>query len=84
VHDFLLDQPASLRSRQHFIDYDAMCAAPAPAVAALAAAAKIEVGPASGAVLRAPAAHPIGDVSELLVAAAFSTLARLKVRATGR
>jgi len=84
VHDFLLDQPASLRTRQHFIDYDAMCAATGPAVAALAAAAKIEVGPASGAVLRAPAPHPIGEVSESLVAAAFSTLARLKVRATGR
>lgn len=84
VHDFLLDQPPLLRTRQHFIDYDAMCAAPGPAVAALAAAAKIEVGPATGTVLRAPVPHPIGEVSEALVAAAASTLARLKTRAVGR
>lgn len=84
VHDFLLDQPSSLRTRQHFIDYDAMCATPEPAVAALAAAAKIEVGPASGAMLRAPAPHTIDDASEALAAAAYSTLARLKMRAAGR
>jgi hypothetical protein len=83
VYASLLDQPPAVRARQHFLDYDAMCAAPIPGATALAAAAGVGADSAIGAELRAPPLHLVGEASAVRVDAASAMLDLLKRRAIG-
>lgn len=82
VYRFLLAQPRRVQDRQHFLDYDALCAAPASPIAAVATATGVALKPGAGTVLRAPPRHPAESVSEPIAEAAFATLAELRARAT--
>lgn len=81
VHRLLLDQPAEVRARQTFVDYDALCADPAAGVARIAAAAGVPLGSGDG--LRAPPAHPVDGASDDVLADARQVHARLVVHAAG-
>ena len=82
AYRFLLAQPRRVRARQHFLDYDALCAAPASPIAALASVTGAVLNPGAGTVLRPPSPRPVEQAGEQASEAAFATLAELKARAT--
>ncbi len=67
THRRLLDQPSEVRARQLFVDYDALCADPAGAVARIAAATGTGLGSGEG--LRPPARHDAAADPAVLAAA---------------
>jgi len=80
VHRLLLDQPAEVRARQVFVDYDALCAEPADGVARIAAATGVALGSGDG--LRPPPVRAVeganGDA--LVEARAVHTLLIARAR----
>lgn len=80
VYDFLLKQPLQVRARQHFVDYDAMCAAPIAVSEMLTTIAKADTRSSAGIALRAPVPHPTGEASGRVVDLALATHNRLKAR----
>ena len=81
VHRLLLDQPAAVRARQLFVDYDALCVDPAVGLARIAAATGAALGTGEG--LRPPVPHD-ATADPALVAAATDVHAALRARATGQ
>jgi hypothetical protein len=78
VHRLLLDQPAEVRARQVFVDYDALCAAPAAGVARIAAATGAPLGKGDG--LRPPPAHAVESASDEVLVEARAVHAQLVER----
>jgi len=79
VHRLLLDQPEAVRARQTFVDYDALCADPAPALARIARATGVALGDGIG--LRPPAPHAVEGASGDVLADARAVHAALSARA---
>lgn len=79
VHRLLLDQPGSVRARQTFVDYDALCDDPAIGVARIAAAAGEPLGVGAG--LRPPPPHAVDGASAEALADATHIHEALRARA---
>lgn len=80
VHRSLLDQPASIAAKQHFLDYDALCADPArhaPVLARLADVAPDAIDPAG---LRVVPARAVEGADPALFAAADAIHGELRAR----